>query len=107
MWKKIKSLFTIKPQTKSKPLKTIKELDLLDDVWVKDKDGTIFRGWIFHINKHHLIVLVPLETTSIEFRFNITRPLTQTQLIQGNRTLFLNEPCILEKSSTFQSEKDL
>ena len=108
MWKKIKAIFSAKPQSASKPLKTIKELDLLDDVWVKDKDGIIYKGWVFHINKHHLIVLVPLENKiNLEFRFDITRPLTQTQIVQGNRILFLNEPCMSEKLSTFQSEKVL
>lgn len=108
MWNKIKGLFENKSKKMEKPLKTLKELDLLDDVWVKDKDGIIYKGWIFHINKHHLIVLVPLEEKmSLEFRFNITRPLTQTEIVQGSRTLFLNEPCISEKLFTFQSERGL
>lgn len=108
MWNRIKALFKSKAEVSPKPLKTLKELDLLDDVWVKDKDGIIYKGWVFHINKHHLIVLIPLENkSSIEFRFNITRPLTQTEIVQGNRILFLNKPCISEKLFISQSGMDL
>lgn len=105
---KLKQLFSIKHTSIPKHPKTLKDLDILDDVWVKDKLGVIHKGWIFDINKHHLIVLVPEENAPFsEFRFNITRPLSRTELIQYNQTLFLNEPCVSEKLSTFQLEKDL
>ena len=73
-------------------LKTLKELDILDTVWIKDDAEDILEGGVFDINKKHIIVTVPLEDKGfLDFRFVITRPLTQTELTQNGKTLYLNK----------------
>ena len=76
------------------PLKTLSELDYLDYVWIKDRAGDILRGWVVDVNKKHIIATVPIgEGQFLDYRFNITRPLSQTELTQNNSTLYLNNPC--------------
>ena len=90
-----------------KPKKTIKDLDFLDTVWILDVDESLLEGWIFDINKKHIIVTVPLKDGNfLDFRFNITRPLSQIKLIQNNRVLFVNKPCAQEILSFFQQTED-
>lgn len=93
MFKKLKQLLSSKPESKI-VLKTLKELDYLDSVWIKDKSDNILEGWVFDINKKHIIVTIPLYNNQfIDFKFNVTRPLSQTQLTQNNVTIYLNKPC--------------
>lgn len=87
--------FPIVPKVE-KPKKTLAELDFIDTVWVKDKDN-LYEGWVFDITKKHIIIVVSLSNgDSLEYRFNKTRPLTQTELVQNDKILFLNEPCAQE-----------
>lgn len=73
--------------------KTLEELDILDDVWILSSDESLLKGWVFDINKKHIIVVIPVKNKDfLEFRFNVTRPLSQTKLVQNHKTLFLNEP---------------
>lgn len=95
MWliDKLKKLFVINVPKKVMKPKILGELDYLDDVWIKDNAGNLFKGWVFDINKKHIIATVPSEDGSfLDFRFSITRPLTQTELNQNNKTLYLNKP---------------
>lgn len=73
--------------------KTLKELDFLDDVWIEDQSGKILKGWVFDINKKHIFVTIPIEDGYLDYRFVITRPLSQTKLNQNNLILHLNKPC--------------
>ena len=90
-----------------KPLKSIKDLDVLDDVWILDS-GNLYKGWVFDINNKHIIVTA--MTTSgryLDFRFIKTKPFNQTQLTQNHKILFLNEPCAKEISSFIQLMEDI
>ena len=73
-------------------MKTIQDLEVFDTVWVKEKD-ILYEGWIFDINKKHIIVTVPKDNYK-DYRFVITRPLSQTELNQNGHTLLFNKPCI-------------
>ena len=91
---KIKEWFSI-PEYKryEKPLKTLKDLDFFDDVWIKD-GSSILKGWIFDLNKKHIIITIPTdEGEFLDYRFTITKPLNQTELNQYNKTLYFNDPC--------------
>lgn len=91
----LKKWFDIKYEPSAQKIKILKELDYFDDVWIKDQNGIILKGWVFDINKKHIIVTIPSSDNKFfDFRFIITRPLTQTKLIQNNITLFLNDPCL-------------
>ena len=76
--------------------KTLIDLDVLDTVWILDND-VLYEGWVYDINKKHVIVTaLSKDKKYLDFRFTITKPLTQSQLIQNNKTLFLNKPCTSE-----------
>lgn len=104
---KIKEMLFPVYETPEKPLKMIKDLDVLDTVWILDSSESLLKGWVWDINKKHVIVTVPLpENTFADFRFSITRPNTQTKLIESNKILFLNEPCMPEILSFIQHKTD-
>lgn len=103
IWNKVKDWLFPSYKPIEKPMKTLKDLDFLDTVWVLDINESLLEGWVFDINKKHIIVTVPLkEGQFLDFRFSVTKPLSQTQLKQSNRTLFLNKPCTSEILSFFQ-----
>lgn len=80
------------------PSKTLQDLEIFDTIWIQNSDGEILKGWIFDLNKKHIIVTVyDSDGNNQDYRFSLTRPLTQTQLKQNNLTLFLEEPCMQEK----------
>lgn len=91
----------LSPNTDSRllsKLKTVQDLEIFDTVWLKSSDGVINKGWIFDLTKKHIIVVIyDKNGNSTDYRFNITRPLDQTQLIQNNNVLLFNEPCMPEK----------
>lgn len=89
---KIKNLFH-KQELIPKQLKTISDLDIADSVWIKDSHNILHEGWVYDINKKRIIVITSDKNDILEFRFTITRPLSQIQLTQNNKTLYLNEPC--------------
>lgn len=108
MFRKIKDYLF--PQQISKPFhkKTLKELDSFDTVWVLDVDGSLLEGWVYDITRKHILVVIPIGLGKfIDVRFSIKKPLSQTELTENNKTLFLNKPCVSEMLSTFQSKKDL
>ena len=77
-----------KPEIK-KPLKTIKDLEIFDDVWVKENEE-IYRGWVFDITRRNIVVCYGSQP--LDFRFQIPRPLTLTEVKQDNKILYCNEP---------------
>lgn len=77
--------------------KTLKELDFLDDVWIKNPSGDILKGWVFDINKKHIYVTVPIGNQEyLDYRFTISRPFSRTEITQNNKTLYFNNPCTEE-----------
>lgn len=78
--------------------KTLQDLEIFDTIWIENSEGELLKGWIFDINKKHIIVSAyDKDGNNQDYRFSLTRPLTQTQLKQNNLTLFLEEPCMQEK----------
>lgn len=68
------------------PIKTIRTLDLLDTVWVKDGD-ILYKGWVFDISRRHITVVYG---NCFDYKFRINK---QTDTIeQGEKTLYCNKP---------------
>ena len=72
-----------------KPLKTIKDLDVFDDVWIKENDE-IYYGWVYEISRRHITVVY--DDAKKDYKFQIIKPLTNTQIEQDNKVLFCNKP---------------
>ena len=72
-----------------KPLKTIKDLDVFDDVWIKE-DNEIYYGWIYEISRRHITVVY--DNAKRDYIFQIIKPLSNTQLEQDNKILYCNKP---------------
>lgn len=86
--KKIKSLFTYDPPKKEIKIKTIKDLDIFDSVWIED-DGNIYDGWVFDITRRCIVVVYGNDLK--DFRFQIPKPINVTEIVQGNKKLYCNE----------------
>lgn len=91
MWltKFIEKLFSLKQETEEAKLKIIKNLDYLDTVWVKDND-TIFEGWVFDITRRGIIIVYGPD--SRDFRFIVEKQYNNSEITQGNKTLYCNRP---------------
>ena len=72
-----------------KPLKTIKDLDVFDDIWIKE-DDEIYYGWIYEISRRHITVVY--DNAKRDYIFQIIKPLSNTQLEQDNKILYCNKP---------------
>lgn len=72
-----------------KPLKIIKDLDVFDDVWVKDEDE-IYYGWIFEITRRHITVVY--DNAKRDYKFHIEKQSKQTEIKQDNKVLYCNDP---------------
>lgn len=68
--------------------RTLKDLTIGDTVWVKD-NGEIFEGWIYDITRRCIVVVYD---SLKDYRFRIIKPLTLTEIVQGDKTLYCNEP---------------
>lgn len=75
------------PET-PKPLKTIKDLDVFDDVWIKE-EGEIYYGWIYEISRRHITVVY--DNAKRDYMFQIVKPLSNTQIEQDGKILYCNE----------------
>ena len=91
MWwtKFIQKLFLVSEGEKKKPTKTIKDLDFLDTVWVKE-DGIIFEGFVFDITRRCIIIVYGKDLR--DFRFRMEKPLNRVELEQSGKVLYCNEP---------------
>lgn len=91
MWltKFIQKLFFIPETDQKQKLKTLKDLDILDSVWIKE-EGVIFEGWIFDITRRSIIVVYGKDLR--DFRFRLEKPFNRTEIEQDNRILYCNEP---------------
>ena len=85
--------FIQKLQQKSEPikpkLKTVKDLDYLDSVWVKE-DSEIFEGWVFDFTRRCIIVVYGNDLR--DFRFRLEKPLDRTEIEQDGKILYCNDP---------------
>ena len=77
------------PETKQSKIKTIKDLQLMDDVWIKE-DGEIYSGWVWDISRRCITVIYGEDLR--DFRFQIPRPMTNITIEQNNKILYCNKP---------------
>lgn len=93
MFKKLLNLFRYKEQEKSTPLKTLRDVDFFDTVWVKDKSGIIYEGWIYDKSKKHLIVTVVTEEGQYkDYRFIISKlNKSISEIEQNHNILYFNK----------------
>lgn len=80
---------TNKNQSTLENIRTVKNLDYLDTVWVKDND-TIFEGWVFDITRRGIIIVYGPD--SRDFRFIVEKQYNNSEITQGNKTLYCNRP---------------
>ena len=86
---RLRDLFKIDPIKEETTLKTVKDLQLLDDIWIKE-DGEIYTGWIWDISRRCITVVYGEDLR--DFRFQIPRPMSATTIIQDNKILYCNKP---------------
>lgn len=89
MFEFIKNLFKPTQPNNGKQIKTIKDLQEFDDVWIKE-DDELFMGWVYDISRRCITVVYGPDLR--DFKFQIPRPLTLTQIEQGNKVLYCNKP---------------
>lgn len=89
MWKLLEKFFLIPTDEPKSERKTIKDLDLLDSIWVKD-DDIIYSGWIFDITRRSIIVCYGNDLR--DYRFRITNLGNNTEITQDNKILYCNKP---------------
>ena len=65
---KIISIFNPPPNITPPSKKTIRQLDLLSDVWVKDGD-IVYKGMVWDITRRHITVIYG-EDSSYKFRIS-------------------------------------
>ena len=75
---------SIKPK-----LKTLKDLDYLDSVWIKE-DDEVFEGWVFDFTRRCIIVVYGNDLR--DFRFRLEKPLDRTEIEQDGKILYCNNP---------------
>lgn len=78
-----------KYEEQEKPLKIVKDLDVFDDVWVKEGND-IYYGWVYEITRRHVTVVY--DNAKRDYKFYIEKQSKQTQIEQDNKTLYCNKP---------------
>ena len=86
---RLRDLFKVNQVKEEITLKTIKDLQEFDDVWIKE-DDELFMGWVYDISRRCITVVYGPDLR--DFKFQIPRPLTLTQIEQGNKILYCNKP---------------
>jgi len=86
---RLRDLFKSNSIKEDATLKTVKDLQLLDDVWIKE-DEEIYTGWIWDISRRCITVVYGEDLR--DFRFQIPRPMNATTIIQDNKILYCNKP---------------
>lgn len=78
--------YNINSQNKTKKLK---ELDILDSVWIKE-DETIYSGWVMEKTRRSIVVCYGEDLR--DFRFRLEKSEDGITIHQNNKTLYCNEP---------------
>ena len=86
---RLRDLFKTNSIKEETTLKTVKDLQLLDDVWIKE-DEEIYTGWIWDISRRCITVVYGEDLR--DFRFQIPRPMNATTIVQDNKILYCNKP---------------
>ena len=86
---KLIAKFTKSPEQNPIKLKTVKDLQLMDDIWVKE-DGEIYSGWVWDISRRCITVIYGEDIR--DYKFQMQKPLNRTTIEQDNKILFCNKP---------------
>lgn len=78
-----------KEEDKKVEPKTVKDLQLMDDIWVKE-DGEIYSGWVWDISRRCVTVIYGEDLR--DYKFQMQKPLNRTDIEQDNKILFCNKP---------------
>lgn len=78
-----------KYEEQEKPLKIVKDLDVFDDVWVKEGND-VYYGWIYEITRRHVTVVY--DNAKRDYKFYIEKQSKQSQIEQDNKILYCNKP---------------
>lgn len=78
-----------KEEDKKVEPKTVKDLQLMDDIWVKE-DGEIYSGWVWDISRRCVTVIYGEDLR--DCKFQMQKPLNRTSIEQDNKILFCNKP---------------
>ena len=85
-----KLISKIKKQENPEPkIKTVKDLDLMDDIWIKE-DNEIYTGWIWDISRRCITVLYGEDLR--DYKFQIPRPMNVSEIEQDSKILYCNNP---------------
>lgn len=95
MWKKLKKkinklidyLLEDCCTCNTETIKTLENLETIDDVWV-EKNGEIKRGWVWEITKKTIIIAFYDSSEIIKIHYQ--RPLNKSIIKDGDLTLYLN-----------------
>ena len=91
MFKRLLNIFKSKTNKMSTPLRTLRDVDIFDTVWIQDKNGIIYEGWIFDKTRKHIIVTASSDAGELkDYRFLLNVPLSSTEISQEQRTLYFN-----------------
>lgn len=72
-----------------KRLKVVKDLDVFDDVWIKE-NNEIYYGWIYEITRRHITVVY--DNAKRDYKFHTEKQSKQTEIKQDNKVLYCNDP---------------
>ena len=100
MFKKILAWFKApKIEQKSTPPKTLRDVDFFDTVWLIDKTGIPYEGWIYEkTNKHIVATAIDEYGRYKDFRFIINHNDLQKSFIEQNHVkIYFDYKCWLEK----------
>ena len=78
-----------KEEDKKVEPKTVKDLQLMDDIWVKE-DGEIYSGWVWDISRRCITIIYGEDIR--DYKFQMQKPLNRTTIEQDNKILFCNKP---------------
>lgn len=71
---------------------TVKDLSVLDTVWIKEND-ILYKGWIFDITRRCVIVVYGSDLR--DFRFRTDKSLNNAIIEQDNKILYCNNPEVI------------
>lgn len=86
IFKRLLSIFSPPSQVTPPIKKTIRDLDYIDTVWIKDGD-TIYKGMVWDISRRHITVLYGEDK---DYMFRINKQ--EDKIEQDNKILYCNKP---------------
>lgn len=87
----MENLFKIDTTIYSDRPKTLKDIDLLDNVWIKDGDS-IWSGWIYTKEKDRIIVTYCDLEESLKDIVALTKDEYATKVTKNNIIIYFNDP---------------